>query len=57
MNSETVPAYLRRNVEASHNQIANIESFYSNYTVKSGWKINQAEISTINTSLDSKKPD
>jgi len=53
---ETVPAYLRRNVEASHNQIANIESFYSNYTVKSD-ENNQAEISTINTFLDSKKPD
>ncbi|HTC01601.1 MAG TPA: hypothetical protein VK705_13050, partial [Ferruginibacter sp.] len=53
---ETVPAYLRRNTEASHNQIANIESFYSNYTVKSD-ENNQAEISTINTFLDSKKPD
>jgi cell division protein FtsZ len=52
---ETVPAYLRRNVE-QHNQIANIESFYSNYTVKSD-ENNQAEISTINTFLDSKKPD
>jgi cell division protein FtsZ len=52
---ETVPAYLRRNVE-EHNQIANIESFYSNYTVKSD-ENNQAEISTINSFLDSKKPD
>jgi len=52
---ETVPAYLRRNVE-QHNQIANIESFYSNYTVKSD-ENNQAEISTINSFLDSKKPD
>ena len=52
---ETVPAYLRRNVE-QHNQIANIESFYSNYTVKSD-ESNQAEISTINSFLDSKKPD
>jgi cell division protein FtsZ len=52
---ETVPAYLRRNMEM-HNQIADVESFYSNYTVKSDGN-NQAEISTINTFLDGKKPD
>ncbi len=52
---ETVPAYLRRNMEI-HNQIADVESFYSNYTVKTD-ENNQAEISTINTFLDGKKPD
>ena len=52
---ETVPAYLRRNMEL-HNSIADVESFYSNYTVKSG-ENNQAEIGTINTFLDGKKPD
>ena len=52
---ETVPAYLRRNMEI-HNQIADVESFYSNYTVKSDDN-NQAEISTINSFLDGKKPD
>mgnify|MGYP000143150111 CR=1 FL=1 len=52
---ETVPAYLRRNMEI-HNQIADVESFYSNYTVKSD-ENNQAEIGTINTFLDGKKPD
>ena len=52
---ETVPAYLRRNMEI-HNQIADVESFYSNYTVKTDDN-NQAEISTINTFLDGKKPD
>jgi len=52
---ETVPAYLRRNMEM-HNQIADVESFYSNYTVKSDDN-NQAEISTINSFLDGKKPD
>ena len=52
---ETVPAYLRRNMEI-HNQIADVESFYSNYTVKSDDN-NQAEIGTINTFLDGKKPD
>ena len=52
---ETVPAYLRRNMEM-HNQIADVESFYSNYTVKTDDN-NQAEISTINTFLEGKKPD
>ena len=52
---ETVPAYLRRNMEM-HNQIADVESFYSNYTVKTDDN-NQAEIGTINTFLEGKKPD
>ena len=52
---ETVPAYLRRNMEM-HNQIADVETFYSNYTVKTD-ENNQAEIGTINTFLDGKKPD
>jgi cell division protein FtsZ len=52
---ETVPAYIRRNMEL-YNSNSHIESFYSNYEVKAG-KDNQAEISTINTFLDGKKPD
>ena len=52
---ESVPAYLRRNMEL-HNSIAEVETFYSNYTVKSD-ENNKAEISTINTFLDGKKPD
>ncbi len=52
---ESVPAYLRRNMEL-HNSIADVESFYSNYTVKSN-ENNKAEISTINTFLEGKKPD
>jgi len=52
---ETVPAYLRRNMEL-HNSIADVESFYSNYTVKTD-ENNQAEISTINSFLEGKKPD
>ena len=52
---ETVPAYLRRNMEI-HNQIADVETFYSNYTVRSD-ENNQAEINTINNFLDGKKPD
>ena len=52
---ESVPAYLRRNMEL-HNSIANVESFYTNYTVKSD-ENNKAEIGTINSFLDGKKPD
>lgn len=52
---ESVPAYLRRNMEL-HNSLADVESFYSNYQVKTDDN-NQAEISTINTFLDGKKPD
>jgi cell division protein FtsZ len=52
---ESVPAYLRRNMELQ-NSIADIETFYSNYTVKSD-ENNKAEISTINTFLDGEKPD
>jgi cell division protein FtsZ len=52
---ESVPAYLRRNMEL-HNSIADVESFYSNYTVKSDAN-NKAEISTINSFLDGEKPD
>lgn len=52
---ETVPAYLRRNMEMQV-QIADVETFYSNYTVKPKDN-NQAEIGTINTFLDGKKPD
>ena len=52
---ESVPAYLRRNMEL-HNSIADVESFYCNYTVKSD-ENNKAEISTINTFLEGKKPD
>ena len=52
---ESVPAYLRRNMEL-HNSIADVESFYSNYTVKTDDN-NQAEISTINSFLNGPKPD
>ena len=52
---ESVPAYLRRNMEL-HNSIANVESFYSNYTVKSGDN-DEANIGSLNTFLDGDKPD
>jgi len=52
---ENVPAYLRRNMEMQV-QLADVETFYSNYTVKPV-ENNQTELSTINTFLDGKKPD
>ena len=52
---ETVPAYIRRNMEL-YNNSSQVENFYSNYEVKTD-KNNQTQISTINTFLDGKKPD
>lgn len=52
---EQVPAYIRRNMELQSNQ-STVENFYSNYTVQPDGK-NGAQISTINTFLDGKKPD
>ncbi len=52
---ETVPAYLRRNMEI-HNQIADVETFYSNYSIKND-ENNQPVVSTLNTFLDGNNPD
>jgi cell division protein FtsZ len=52
---ETVPAYIRRNMELYNNN-SQVENFYSNYEVKNDQN-NQTQISTINTFLDGKKPD
>ena len=52
---ETVPAYIRRNMEL-YNTGSPAENFYSNYTVDKD-ENNQTNISTINTFLDGKKPD
>jgi len=52
---ETVPAYIRRNLEL-YNTISPAQDFYSNYEVKSDGN-NNASISTLNTFLDGKKPD
>jgi cell division protein FtsZ len=52
---ETVPAYIRRNMEL-YNSTSQVENFYSNYEVKTDQN-NQTQISTINTFLDGKKPD
>jgi cell division protein FtsZ len=52
---ETVPAYIRRNMEL-HTNNSSVENFYSSYEVKTDQN-NQTQISTINTFLDGKKPD
>ena len=52
---ETVPAYIRRNMEL-YNSNSQVENFYSSYEVKTDDR-NQTHISTINTFLDGKKPD
>ena len=52
---ETVPAYIRRNLEL-YKTASNVENFYSNYEVKND-ENNNTSISTINTFLDGKKPD
>jgi cell division protein FtsZ len=52
---ETVPAYIRRNMEL-YNTNSHIENFYSSYEVKAD-DGNKGSISTINTFLEGKKPD
>lgn len=52
---ETVPAYIRRNMELYNNN-TQVENFYSSYEVKTD-ENNQTQISTINTFLEGKKPD
>ncbi|MDP4263055.1 MAG: cell division protein FtsZ [Bacteroidota bacterium] len=52
---ETVPAYIRRNMEL-YNSSSHVENFYSSYEVKTDAD-NKTQISTINTFLDGKKPD
>jgi cell division protein FtsZ len=53
---ESVPAYIRRNLQLHNASLTSVEKFYSNYTVKND-ENNQARISTINTFLEGKKPD
>lgn len=52
---ETVPAYIRRNMEM-YNSKTEIENFYSSYEVKED-PSKQGPISTINSFLEGKKPD
>jgi cell division protein FtsZ len=53
---ETVPAYIRRNMELFGNTLTSIDNFYSKYTVNKD-ENDQTNISSINTFLDGKKPD
>jgi cell division protein FtsZ len=53
---DAVPAYVRRNMELFGNTLTSVENFYSKYTVGKDDK-DQAQISSINTFLDGKKPD
>ncbi len=53
---ETVPAYIRRNMELYGYTASTVENFYSKYEVKTD-EYNQSKISTINTFLDGEKPD
>jgi len=58
VNSEfdSVPAYVRRNMDLFGNTLSSVENFYSMYTVGKE-DCNQSPISSINTFLDGKKPD
>lgn len=53
---DSVPAYVRRNMELFGNTLTSVENFYSKYTVNKDENDN-TQISTINTFLDGKKPD
>ena len=54
---ETVPAYIRRNMELFGTSLtSSAENFYSKYTVKPD-ENDKGQISSINTFLDGKKPD
>jgi len=52
---ETVPAYIRRNLEL-YNTVSPAENFYSSYEVKAD-ENNTGKISTLNSFLDGKKLD
>jgi cell division protein FtsZ len=52
---ETVPAYIRRNMEL-YNSNTQVENFYSSIEVQTDQN-NQTQLSTINTFLDGNKPD
>lgn len=53
---DSVPAYIRRNMELFGSTLTSVENFYSKVTVGKDSN-NQSHISTINTFLDGKKPD
>ncbi len=53
---DTVPAYVRRNMDLFGNTLSSVESYYSKHTVKKDDN-NETHISSINSFLDGKKPD
>jgi cell division protein FtsZ len=53
---DSVPAYIRRNMELFGSTLTNVENFYSKVTVGKDSN-NHTQLSTINTFLDGKKPD
>lgn len=56
---ENVPAYVRKNMNINNDGMASKDTFYSGYSVKSDDEKEggKADISTINTFLQGKKPD
>ncbi len=54
---DSVPAYVRRNMELFGSTLTSVENFYSKYTVNKDENTHQTNISSINTFLDGKKPD
>lgn len=53
---ENIPAYVRHNLQVHNTTLASVEKFYSSYSVNTD-ENNVAQISTINTFLEGKKPD
>lgn len=53
---DSVPAYVRHNLQVHNTTLASVEKFYSSYSVGTDEQ-NNAQISTINTFLEGKKPD
>ncbi|MFM7223551.1 MAG: cell division protein FtsZ, partial [Bacteroidota bacterium] len=53
---DSVPAYVRQNLQVHNTTLASVEKFYSSYAVDKD-ENNITQISTINTFLEGKKPD
>jgi cell division protein FtsZ len=53
---ESIPAYVRHNLQVHNTTLASVEKFYSSYSVGKD-EDNVTQISTINTFLEGKKPD
>lgn len=53
---DSIPAYVRHNLQVHNTTLASVEKFYSSYAVGTD-ENNVTQISTINTFLEGKKPD